>query len=158
MPSRRYWIATFTLALLTVTTRGSAQDAGVSAKGAIAVKLQRIDLSDERVLDPQIGIEDCDNGVELEFRLDNVPANHSIDIYTGEDCDRKERNTTTGTACEYIRTEGSGIADNRIITLDASMLTQCAADKTSSGRVNHEVPSGIRCHAATGCRLTSPIP
>ena len=97
-------------AWLLSTSFASAQDASTSSgQGGIVVNLLTIGGEDVNTLaEIKLGIEDCSSNAELVFELDGAPANkESIDIYTGENCNRTDRINDDVNRCTHLTVQAT---------------------------------------------------
>ncbi len=126
-------------AWLLSTSFASAQDASTSSgQGGIVVNLLTIGGEEVNTLaEIKLGIEDCSSNAELVFELDGAPAEkESIDIYTGENCNRTDRINDDVNRCIYLTTQATNeqTRDLRIAVMARDLIGEdVSGDGTDGG-------------------------
>jgi hypothetical protein len=112
-------VAPHVLAQGTGGTGGST----TTSAGGIRVTLISIGDRDAHIGQNWIGINDCKNDVDVQFKVDGAPrAKPSIDIYMGESCNSTQRNNTANVMCTFLANAKAGVTMGLILHVKAGDL------------------------------------
>jgi hypothetical protein len=131
MSSLRLWTGSLLVALLLSSTElagvALAQVAGSGAftgSGGIRVAVTQVaGVSLDEQGPVYLTRAECEDNVEIEFRLDGAPLNKgTIDVYRGESCNTSDRNNTATNACTYVGSDTGGVATDLRVVVSAQKV------------------------------------
>ena len=138
MSSPRLWIGSLLVALLSSSTgflgvalaQVAGTDGSVTGSGPIRVKVATVaGVSRDEMGPVYINLVQCENNVDIEFRLDGAPRNKPlIDVYWGDGCNTDVRNNQSDSSCTYVTTKPGGVAvDARVhVTIQEIIMGSCS--------------------------------